>query len=302
MRMNTPRAFWLAFFLTLAVVVPLLGSFALWSVWQQADQALRAAQSTSGLRIQVPTGENTFTMLAVVAGEEPAFVLVRPDAAGGELAVWTVPADSVVRTASGSYTTLRDCYTDAGPGRAAEALAGTLGIEVRYYLAATRQGWGTIGDGLGQVRVNLDGVAAAASLARAGLADDPVAQLAPAKLDELLEKLGCESPESDGVRAAVWLAAARQKAEQLPTVLPDGIRAAGGLLTNMTALDINTLAQTLEFWVNGQGEVDGGVLPGEWNARDGRYEFTDETLTFAAERLGAADAGTGESGESRPRE
>ena len=282
MRMNTPRAFWLAFFLTLAVVVPLLGSFALWSVWQQADQALRAAQSTSGLRIQVPTGENTFTMLAVVAGEEPAFVLVRPDAAGGELAVWTVPADSVVRTASGSYTTLRDCYTDAGPGRAAEALAGTLGIEVRYYLAATRQGWGTIGDGLGQVRVNLDGVAAADSLARAGLADDPVAQLAPAKLDELLEK--------------------RQKAEQLPTVLPDGIRAAGGLLTNMTALDINTLAQTLEFWVNGQGEVDGGVLPGEWNARDGRYEFTDETLTFAAERLGAADAGTGESGESRPRE
>ena len=104
------------------------------------------------------------------------------------------------------------------------------------------------------------------------------------------------------MRAAVWLAAARQKAEQLPTVLPDGIRAAGGLLTNMTALDINTLAQTLEFWVNGQGEVDGGVLPGEWNARDGRYEFTDETLTFAAERLGAADAGTGESGESRPRE
>ena len=189
MRMNTPRAFWLAFFLTLAVVVPLLGSFALWAVWQQADQALRAAQSTSGLRIQVPTGENTFTMLAVVAGEEPAFVLVRPDAAGGELAVWTVPADSVVRTVSGSYTTLRDCYTDAGPGRAAQALAGTLGIEVRYYLAATRQGWGTIGDGLGQVRVNLDG-------------------LAPAKLDELLEKLGCPCRElrslGGGASSGLW--------------------------------------------------------------------------------------------------
>ena len=139
MRMNTPRAFWLAFFLTLAVVVPLLGSFALWSVWQQADQALRAAQSTSGLRIQVPTGENTFTMLAVVAGEEPAFVLVRPDAAGGELAVWTVPADSVVRTASGSYTTLRDCYTDAGPGRAAEGRDAPIGIEARYHQAGSQQ-------------------------------------------------------------------------------------------------------------------------------------------------------------------
>lgn len=287
MRMNTPRAFWLAFFLTLAVVVPLLGSFALWAVWQQADQALRAAQSTSGLRIQVPTGENTFNLLAAVAGEDPAFVLVRLDAAGGTMEVRTVPADSVVRTTSGSYTTLRDCYADAGPGRAAQALADTLGIEVRYYLAATRAGWGTIADGLGQVRVNLEGVADPSSLARAGLEEDPVTQLAPAKLDELLQRLGCASPETDRVRAAVWTAAARQKAQQLPTVLPDGIRAAGGLLTNLTALDIQTLAETLEFWVNGQGQVDGGVLPGAWNARDGRYEFSDETLAFAAERLGA---------------
>ncbi len=296
MRMNTPRAFWLAFFLTLAVVVPLLGSFALWAVWQQADQAMRAAQSTSGLRVQVPTGENTFNLLAVVAGEDPAFVLVRPDAAGGTLEIWTVPAKSVVRTTSGSYTTLQDCYDDAGPGRAAQALADTLGIEVRYYLAATRTGWGTIADGLGQIRVNLDGVADPASLARAGLAEDPVAQLAPARLDELLEQLGCTGTETDAVRAAVWLAAARQKAEQLPTVLPDGVRAAGGLLTDLTALDINTLAQTLEFWVNGQGEVDGGVLPGDWNARDGRYEFSDETLSFAAERLGGAGGETEKAG------
>lgn len=287
--MSRPRAFWLAFFLTLAVVVPLLGSFALWAVWQQADAARQAGESHSGLRIQVPTGENTFCLLAVVAGEEPAFVLARPDAAENRLDLWAVPADSVVQTAGGADT-LRACYAAAGPGRAADALAATLGIEIRYYLAATREGWATIADGLGQVRVNLDGVADPASLERAGMSGDPVAQLAPADLDELLEKLGSATPERDAVRAALWLAAARQKAELLPTALPDGIRAAGGLLTDLTALDLNTLAETLEFWVNGQGEAEGGVLPGVWNGRDGRYEFNEDTLALAAERLGRQEA------------
>ena len=300
MRMNTPRAFWLAFFLTLAVVVPLLGSFALWAVWQQADAARQAGESHAGLRIQVPTGENTFNLLAVVAGEEPAFVLVRADAAQARLELWAVPADTVVRTASGGYSPLRDCYAAAGPGRAADALAETLGVEIRYYLAATRQGWGAITDALGQVRVNLDGVADPATLERAGMAGDPVAQLAPADLDELLEKLGCATPESDRVRAALWLAAARQKAELLPGALPDGIRAAGGLLTDLTALDLNLLAETLEFWVNGQGEAEGDVLPGDWNARDGRYELNEASLALAAERLGGEAGGTGETDGSGP--
>lgn len=34
MRRSGPRAFWLSFFLTLAILMPLLGAFVFYSAWQ----------------------------------------------------------------------------------------------------------------------------------------------------------------------------------------------------------------------------------------------------------------------------
>lgn len=37
MRKSGPRAFWISFFLTLAILMPLLGAFVFYSAWQERD-------------------------------------------------------------------------------------------------------------------------------------------------------------------------------------------------------------------------------------------------------------------------
>ena len=49
-----PKAFWLSFFLTLAILVPLLGGFVLYGLWQQSTAA--PAQITqSGVPVASPS-------------------------------------------------------------------------------------------------------------------------------------------------------------------------------------------------------------------------------------------------------
>lgn len=298
MRRTGPRAFWLSFFLTLAVAVPLLGGFAFWAIWQNQGAADEAGRAQLDVAIRQPTAKNDFTTLVVVAGEQPAFMLVRLNAPGSQAVVYAVPSQSVVN-APGGTALLADCYTSAGPARAAQLLSETLGIPIHHYLAATPASWASALETLGSVRVNLSGPLKDQRVRELGRAGDPVVELAPAQAGQVLDELGLATPEREAVRAAIWQGVLRQKQELLPTALPDGLRAVSGtLLTDLTAVDLYTLAETLEFLANSSAQVERGVLPGTVDARTARYEFNQDTVDAAQLAFGRLKSGESEGGQA----
>ena len=123
MRKSGPRAFWISFFLTLAILMPLLGAFVFYSAWQERESA-PAAGSQSGVPVQRPTAANDRTVLVAVAAERPAFVLLRLNALEPAVTVCVVPAESVLLGPGGTVL-LADSYTSAGPARAAQLLGCT---------------------------------------------------------------------------------------------------------------------------------------------------------------------------------
>ena len=80
-------------FLTLAILVPLLGAFVFYSAWQERASE-PAARSQSGVPVQRPTSANDLTVLVAVAAEEPAFLLVRLNAIDAAVTLCPVPAES----------------------------------------------------------------------------------------------------------------------------------------------------------------------------------------------------------------
>ena len=184
---NGPKAFWLSFFLTLAILIPLLGGFVLYGLWQRSTAA-PAQIAQSGVPIGSPTQENDHTLFVAVAAEQPGFVLLRLDGVNNIIRVCPVPAASVVSAPSGP-TLLRDSYASAGPGRAAELLSQTLNIQIDRYLAIAPASLATAWNGMEPPRVNLTGLLEPQELAALGLSEDPVVSLAPESASEFLAKL-----------------------------------------------------------------------------------------------------------------
>lgn len=312
MRATGPKAFWLSFFITLGVVLPLMGSFALWAVWQNKDAA-PAQQPQSGVPVRTPGPEHCYSLLITVACEQPAFVLLRLDAVQNALTVEALPGQSVLLGQAGSVL-LADSYAAAGPARAAELLAETLNIPIDRYLALTPEALCAALKDAGLVRLNLTGLLTEEEQAELGLAG-PVQEYSPETAAEFLAGMDARLPpeRAGALRAAIWEAFLRQNLETLPAALPNGLRSVSSrLLTNLTAADLYTLGQTLNFLAAGpaaaplpQGEtaeedpqaapagdgalrITAGVLPGRWNPQSGRYEFSEETAALAARLFGAA--------------
>ncbi|TCL60791.1 hypothetical protein [Allofournierella massiliensis] len=277
-----PKAFWLSFFLTLAILVPLLGGFVLYGLWQQSTAA--PAQITqSGVPVASPSQENDHTLFVAVAAEEPGFVLLRLDGMNNVIRICPVPAVSVV-SAPGGPTLLRDSYSSAGPGRAAELLSQTLNIQIDRYLAITPASLGTAWNGMEPPRVNLTGLLEPQELAALGLSEDPVVSLAPESASEFLAKLkgeGVPPARLERIRGAVWDAALRQQLPGLSTTLIEGLRKASStLLSNLTLTDLYDMQDTLEFLARQQAQVEAQVVPGRWEGEE-RYEFTEDSVAFA---------------------
>ena len=221
---NGPKAYWLSFFLTLAILIPLLGGFVLYGLWQQDTAPAQIAQS--GVPVGSPTQENDHTLFVAVAAEEPGFVLLRLDGVNNIIRVCPVPAASVV-SAPGGPTLLRDSYQSAGPGRAAELLSQTLNIQIDRYLAIAPASLATAWNGMEPPRVNLTGLLEHQELAALGLSEDPVVSLAPEDAPEFLAKLADEEvppARLERIRGAVWDAALRQQLPSLATTLIEGLR------------------------------------------------------------------------------
>lgn len=281
---NGPKAFWLSFFLTLAILVPLLGGFVLYGLWQQGTAA-PAQIAQSGVPVGSPTQENDHTLFVAVAAEQPGFVLLRLDGVNNVIRVCPVPAASVVSAPSGP-TLLRDSYQSAGPGRAAELLSQTLNIHIDRYLAIAPASLGTAWNGMEPPRVNLTGLLEPQELAALGLSEDPVVSLAPESASEFLAKLAAEGvppARLERVRGAVWDAALRQQLPSLSTTLIEGLRKASStLLSDLTVTDLYDIQDTLNWLARQQAQVEVEVIPGRWGDAGDRYEFTEDSMASAS--------------------
>ena len=270
------KSFWTALWVSLLVLLPLVAGTAVLAQRQAAGR-VRASESQSGVPVQLPREENHLTLLACVAGDDPAFVLLYLNADQNCIHLLAVPGQLAVPFSDGKAS-LADCYAAAGPARCLQGLRAVLDLpEDAHYLAATPETLAGLCDGYGSLRVGFSGALSPEELARfeqAGVGDwDGVS--AHAFLEELAASLPPASTAA--ARAAVWDAFFRQNLDALPASLPDALRSASAsLLTDLTAADLLTLEDTLELLANGQAAVTSGVLPGRWDRAGGLYTLDEE--------------------------
>lgn len=270
------KSFWTALWVSLLVLLPLVAGTAVLAQRQAAGR-VRASESQSGVPVQLPREENHLTLLACVAGDDPAFVLLYLNADQNCIHLLAVPGQLAVPFSDGKAS-LADCYAAAGPARCLQGLRAVLDLpEDAHYLAATPETLAGLCDGYGSLRVGFSGALSPEELARfeqAGVGDwDGVS--AHAFLEELAASLPPASTAA--ARAAVWDAFFRQNLDALPASLPGALRAASAsLLTDLTAADLLTLEDTLELLANGQAAVTSGVLPGRWDRAGGLYTLDEE--------------------------
>lgn len=275
-----PKTFLISFFLTLAVLLPLLGGFAFYGIWKQKT-AEKVNNTQIGVPIQSATQENDQTILVAVAAEEPAFVLLRLNGLEGTVRISPIPAQSVLVAPSGPML-LRDSYTTAGPGRASVLLGETLNIEIDHYIAITPASLGTAWNGMEPLRVNLTGLLNPDELEKLGLSQDPVVSLAPENATSFLAELELAPIRLARVRAAIWDAAFRQQQDLLAQNLIEGLRQTSGtLLTDLTVTDMYTLQKTLDWLAKKDATVETQPVPGQYDAAVDRYEFNEDSVTFA---------------------
>ena len=270
------KSFWTALWVSLLVLLPLVAGTAVLAQRQAAGR-VRASESQSGVPVQLPREENHLTLLACVAGDDPAFVLLYLNADQNCIHLLAVPGQLAVPFSDGKAS-LADCYAAAGPARCLQGLRAVLDLpEDAHYLAATPETLAGLCDGYGSLRVGFSGALSPEELARfeqAGVGDwDGVS--AHAFLEELAASLPPASTAA--ARAAVWDAFFRQNLDALPASLPGALRSASdSLLTGLTAADLLTLEDTLELLANGQAAVTSGVLPGRWDRAGGLYTLDKE--------------------------
>ena len=280
MRSGGWKPFWAALFASLLVLVPLVGGTVLLSRQQLRTQLRQAARSESGVPIQLPKTTDQLTVLLCVSGEQPGFVLAYLNASQNCVHLLSVPAVLTVPFAE-EETSLARCYAAAGPARCREALAQVLALpEGTRYLAFSPDVLERIASRYGPVRVGFSGAMTAGELARYGRASR-VQGLSAAEAHGFLTGMDADAvvPQAHraAARGAVWDAFFRQNLDLLPGALPQALRSvSASLLTDLTALDLDTLDRTLEFLANNEAQIETQVLPGDEQA--GRYTLNKESL------------------------
>ena len=280
MRSGGWKPFWAALFASLLVLVPLVGGTVLLSRQQLRTQLRQAARSESGVPIQLPKTTDQLTVLLCVSGEQPGFVLAYLNASQNCVHLLSVPAVLTVPFAE-EETSLARCYAAAGPARCREALAQVLALpEGTRYLAFSPDVLERIASRYGPVRVGFSGAMTAGELARYGR-DSRVQGLSAAEAHGFLTGMDADAvvPQAHraAARGAVWDAFFRQNLDLLPGALPQALRSvSASLLTDLTALDLDTLDRTLEFLANNEAQIETQVLPGDEQA--GRYTLNEESL------------------------
>ena len=288
---NTPKRpssaalFWISMFLTLAVLLPLLGSLVLYSGWQEHSRVQAAEKKESGVPIDRPGPETDCTVLVTVAREEPGFVLLRFNAPEAKIQIVPLPGESILRSPGGPVE-LKDSYKTAGPGRAAELLSSTLAVTIDRYLAITPESIGNIWELLEPPRVNLSNVLSSQEQGALGIKEDPVVSLSPKDTGAFLDRINPGPTRRARLEGMVWEAALRQQLEALVEVLPAGLRKENGaLLGNLSATDLFALEKSLSWLARQETKIEADLVPGHYDRNTGRYEFGTESVAFMRERF-----------------
>ena len=272
--------FWAALGAALLVLLPLVGGTVLFSRRQLRSQLRQAAQSQRGVAVQLPRESDRLTVLVCTAGEQPGFVLAYLNASQNCVHLLAIPAGLQVAFADGEAA-LADCYAAAGPARCRQALAGCLPLpEDTRYLALSAAVLERVTARYGPVRVGFSGAMTAGELARYGR-DSKVQGLSAGEAHSFLTTLDADAlvPQAHraAARGAVWDAFFRQNLDLLPAALPQALRSvSASLLTDLTALDLDTLERTLEFLANNEARIETQTLPG--TEEGGHYTLNAESL------------------------
>ena len=120
------KSFWTALWVSLLVLLPLVAGTAVLAQRQAAGR-VRASESQSGVPVQLPRAENHLTLLACVAGEDPAFVLLYLNADQNCIHLLGVPGQLAVPFSDGEAS-LADCYAAAGPARCLQGLGAVFDL------------------------------------------------------------------------------------------------------------------------------------------------------------------------------
>lgn len=290
MRNSGPKAFWLSFAITMAVLIPLIGVVGALGMWQNRNMQ-PAQQQEQEIPVQKAGAQHVMNLLVVITGQEPGFVLIRLDAPKARVSVAALPSQTVLLQEGGKIT-LAQCYANAGPARAAEVLKQTLGIRINHYVALTPQSLTLAMSEVGTARVNLTSLMTEEERKAAGFSG-PVQEFGPGTALEFLQGQQIAGHRLAVLRGAVWEAFIRQNLDLLPNAVPQGLRrVSSSLLTDLSALDLYTLADTLEFLADREGMVEHSTVPGHWNQVDSCFELGQDAVEWAAQQFGAAGRGS----------
>lgn len=268
--------FWAALGAALLVLLPLVGGTILFTR-HSLRQRMQTAEPQSGIAVSLPRAEHQLSLLVCTpqADVAPSFVLLYLNASQNCIRLLALPEETVVPFSNGEAT-LAECYSAAGPARCREALLSALSLpETTRYLALSSSVLNAISDRYGMLRVGFSGALTAEELTASGLSGG-VQGLSAREAQSVLSQLPTTvSPEHRAAaRAAVWDAFFRQDLDLLPATMPEALRAhSSSLLTDLTAQDLLTLEQTLEFLANNAALVHSEALPGMDDA--GRYTLTE---------------------------
>ncbi|MDD4850353.1 MAG: hypothetical protein PHO10_06590 [Gemmiger sp.] len=274
--------FWQSLFLTLLLLLPMVGGVWFFSVQRQQQQRLQqVAAGKSGVTVE-PGSQNTLRLLVAIQGETPAFLLVRLDAPARSITFCGLPEQTLVDAPAGK-TTLAACYMAAGPARAAQLLGGTLGLAPDGYFAATAATLAALAGADTAARFDTAAVLSAAQRKTLGYTADPVAELTAANAEDFVlaaRAAALSAAQLAELRAAVWAALLRQNPAVLPA-LPEAMRSySARTLTDLDAQSLLSLQDTANYLQKQAAlTVEYTVLPGTEVLATGEYlpQATAET-------------------------
>ncbi|MEG2930384.1 MAG: hypothetical protein RR825_01235 [Ruthenibacterium sp.] len=280
--MTKSKVFWLSFFGTLAVLVPLyLAVFA----YGSATTGSRAAQQEkSGIWVAQATDADAQTVLVMTGGNTAqtaeSYTLVRFDAYKNSIAVASMPPQTVVLI-GGSPVTLAQAVQSAGPSQAVAALTETLNIRIDNYLFATPKILWQTAEAFGSVMLRLGNYLDANALAALGLteAKGNMQAVSPRLFAQILAEGNLAPEKLSALRARGYAAFLAAGHGRLKAVLPRAVRVnSTALATNLTAVQLYDYERTLQFLDQQEPAYIAEAMPGTW--RGARFELNEESAAF----------------------
>lgn len=283
--MSRIRAFCLSFFLTVGILIPLIGCILLLQSHQiqkeQEQQVQQATAGASGVPIALPTPKDRICSLVVIQQQETNhYMLLEVNAVKNRISAIGIPSNTLVLSPQGGTGTLDEECIKAGPGRAAELLSQTLQIEIPYYILGQSSQIAKSASKFGAVSVNLSDYTIPGIKADVGKA--PVCMMVPEQVFPLLEEWKLDSLSQANLLANISGEFILSAIQQDSTLLAELLRQSSSkLLTNLTSTEFLQIDRICKLMNGKEPEFIPQILPGKLVSTG--FELNENTLTLAKE-------------------